>query len=238
LLNFIAEVAATSSRRGTMVKGGTSHSNDRLPGGGSLPSRGQEQLEIVRVGLSAVILVLLAFFLPGVGAADEPHPVPITVEPRANLTTVPETPPDRGIVPPNLPQTGITDQQPASPGESQQAPSEQTGTWPGASLPQQLAGKPTAENSGASGMMIYIDPQTGAILQEPAPGTVPLQLTPQFQNAFSTSHQGLVEVPSAVPGGGVEVDLQGRFQHPFIATIDANGKLKMQHLHELPQSGD
>lgn len=43
--------------------------------------------------------------------------MPIMVEPRANLTAVPETPPDPGIVPPNLPQTGVTDQQPgAAPG--------------------------------------------------------------------------------------------------------------------------
>ncbi len=128
--------------------------------------------------------------------------------------------------------------QPASPGESQQAPSGQTETGPGASLPQQLAGKPAAVPGGASGMMIYIDPQTGAILKEPAPGTLPLQLTPELQNAFSTSHQGLTEVPNPVPGGGVKVDLQGRFQSPLIATIDASGKIKIQHLHELPESSD
>jgi hypothetical protein len=90
----------------------------------------------------------------------------------------------------------------------------------------------------AAGMMIYIDPQTGAILKEPAPGTMPLQLTPALQNAISTSHQGLVEVPSAVPGGGVKVDLRGRFQSPLLVTIDANGKARMQHLDEIPDSGD
>ena len=87
-------------------------------------------------------------------------------------------------------------------------------------------------------MMIYIDPQTGAILKEPAPGTVPLQLTPDLQKALSTSDQGLVEVLSSVPGGGVTVDLQGRFQSPLFVTIDANGKVKMQHLHATPESGE
>jgi hypothetical protein len=87
-------------------------------------------------------------------------------------------------------------------------------------------------------MMIHIDPQNGAILKEPAPGTVPLQLTPALRNAFSTSHQGLVEVPSAVPGAGVKVDLRGRFQSPLLVTIDANGKARMQHLDEIPDSGD
>ena len=84
-------------------------------------------------------------------------------------------------------------------------------------------------------MIIYIDPQTGAILNEPAPGTVPFQVTPELQNALSTSHQGLVETPTA--GGGVKVDLQGRFQSPLAATIDANGNLRIQHLHEMPEAG-
>jgi len=88
---------------------------------------------------------------------------------------------------------------------------------------------------GASGIKIYIDPQTGAILREPAPGTAPLQLTPELRNALSTSHQGLAEGPSAVPGGGFKVDLQGRFQSPLVGTIDANGKVMMQHLGEPPE---
>jgi hypothetical protein len=87
-------------------------------------------------------------------------------------------------------------------------------------------------------MMIYVDPQTGALRKEAAPGTVPLQLTPELRNAISTSHQGLVEVPSPVPDGGVTVDLQGRFQSPLFATIDANGQIKIRHLHELSESGD
>ena len=87
-------------------------------------------------------------------------------------------------------------------------------------------------------MTIYIDPQTGAFLKEPAPGHVPFELSPQLQNALSTSHEGLVEVPNSVPGGGVKVDLQGRFQSPMLGTIEANGKVKMQHLNETPGSGD
>jgi hypothetical protein len=94
----------------------------------------------------------------------------------------------------------------------------------------QAAGVP----EGAAGMTIHVDPQTGAILKEPAPGAVPLQLTPQLRNSLSTSHQGLVETPSAAPGGGIKLDLQGRFQNPLIVTTDANGKLKMQHLDETP----
>ena len=79
-------------------------------------------------------------------------------------------------------------------------------------------------------MKVYVDPQTGAIRQDPTPGLVPLQLSPQERNALSTSHRGLVEVPSLVPGGGVELDLQGRFQIPLIGTVDPDGKARMHHL--------
>jgi hypothetical protein len=108
----------------------------------------------------------------------------------------------------------------------------------GMSAPQPSAAKPSAVPEGASGMIIHIDPQTRELRKAPAPGTVPLQLSPQERNAFSTSHQGLVEMPSSVPGGGVKLDLQGRFQSPLVVTIDPDGKFKIQHLSEPPESGD
>jgi hypothetical protein len=82
----------------------------------------------------------------------------------------------------------------------------------------------------SAGMVIHVDPRTGDLLREPAPGSVPLQLGPQLSNALSTAHQGLVEVPSPVAGAGVTVDLQGRFQNPLIVTIDAAGTFRMHHL--------
>lgn len=92
--------------------------------------------------------------------------------------------------------------------------------------------------SGASGMTIHIDPQTGRILEQPAGGTAPFELTPELQKAVSTSHDGFVAVPSPIQGGGIIINLQGRFQNPLVATIDADGTLKMQHLHELTESGN
>jgi hypothetical protein len=126
---------------------------------------------------------------------------------------------------------------PAVSGEGQPPPGLGQSTS-GVAASQQPAEKAAEVPAGASGMTIYIDPQTGAILKKPAPGTVPLQLTPELQNALSTSHDGLVEVPSSVPGGGVKVDLRGRFQSPLLGTIDAHGKTKIQHLHEMPESGE
>ena len=131
--------------------------------------------------------------------------------------------------------------QPAFPEETPLVSSGQTQTGTGTYAPQPPANKPAAVPQGAAGLRVHIDPKTGAILREAAPGTVPLQLTPQEQNALSRSQQGLVEVPSSLPGGGVKVDLQGRFQSPLIVTIDANGKAKIQHLdeqHENHVSGD
>ena len=110
----------------------------------------------------------------------------------------------------------------------------QTGSGTGAPQPAEKAAVP----EGAAGMTIYIDPTTGAILKEPAPGAVPVQLTPELRNALSTSQQGLVEVPGTTPGGGVKVDLQRRFQSPLVVTIDANGKVKMQHVGEPPGVGE
>ena len=100
------------------------------------------------------------------------------------------------------------------------------------------AAAPAAVPAVVPGMTIHVDPKTGAILKEPAPGSVPLELTPQLRNALSTSHQGLVEEASPVPGGGITVDLQGRFQSPLMMTIDGNGKVRMQHLHPTPEPAE
>jgi hypothetical protein len=127
---------------------------------------------------------------------------------------------------------------PALPEEGQAVLSGQPQTGSGTSASQPPPERPAAIPEGASGMIIHIDPQTRELRKAPAPGTVPLQLSPQERNAFSTSHQGLVEMPSPVPGGGVKLDLQGRFQSPLVGTIDPGGKFKMQHLSEPPESGD
>src|SRR5262249_15994906 len=91
------------------------------------------------------------------------------------------------------------------------------------------------EHEGAAGMTIHIDPKTGALLKEQDPSGGPLQLTPQTGNALSTSEQGLGE--GAIPLGGGEVHLQGRFPKPRTATAEADGKLKLIHLDDLPNPG-
>ncbi len=127
---------------------------------------------------------------------------------------------------------GAVAAQPTFSGEGPPALSAPPRTESGASGVPQAAEKPAVAPEGASAMTIHIDPQTGAIRKEPAPGTVPLKLTPKLKSAVSRSHEGLVETPSSVADGGVKVDLQGRFQSPLAVTIDANGKIKLQHLDE------
>jgi len=104
--------------------------------------------------------------------------------------------------------------------------------WLGLAVTPAFPGDATTDPTAASGMVIYVDPQTGDLLKEPAPGSVPIQLTPQLQNALSTSHQGLVEVPGSTAGGGVKVDLQGRFRSPMISTVGGDGKVGTVHLRE------
>jgi hypothetical protein len=111
---------------------------------------------------------------------------------------------------------------------SGEGPESASGPAPSSANKSEQNAKPGA----SEGLKIHIDPRTGAILKEAAPGTVPLQLTPKLQDALSTSHEGLAEVPNTVPGGGVKVDLRGRFQSPLAATIGADGTLKMHHLRE------
>ena len=70
---------------------------------------------------------------------------------------------------------------------------------------------------GEAGMIATIDPETGETVVSAGSG-----------EAFSTSDEGLVEVPSTAPGGGVMVDLQGRFQNTAVATVCDSDSVHIQ----------
>ena len=86
------------------------------------------------------------------------------------------------------------------------------------------SGAPDAADPGRAGSWIHVDPQTGKRVPRPA-GAAAVPPDP----AFSTSHRGLVE--KSAPGGGVMVDLQGRFRSAATATVGADGK---SHLDCVP----
>ncbi|MHC4984477.1 MAG: post-PEP-CTERM-1 domain-containing protein, partial [Planctomycetota bacterium] len=94
-----------------------------------------------------------------------------------------------------------------------------------AATAQAGGGQGAVVQRGSSGFRAYVDPETGELTEPPSDA---LAEEPPAA-AFSTSHEGLVETPSPAPGGGVMVDLQGRFRSPLTATVDADGKVRMQH---------
>lgn len=75
------------------------------------------------------------------------------------------------------------------------------------------------------GLVLNIDPITGAIIDHPAPGATRLAIPAQLASQMSTSDEGLIERPNPSGGKGIYVNLQGRYQNAIVATVDANGKL-------------
>jgi hypothetical protein len=118
---------------------------------------------------------------------------------------------------------------------AQPAPSDKNQLSPAEHPPEGAQVEPPGN---ASGMKVFIDPQTGAFLQEPATTGTPLELSPEDRNRLSTSHQGLVEEQNPVPGGGVRLDLQGRFRNPLTVTIGPDGNVTMQHRQLDTPTGD
>lgn len=88
-------------------------------------------------------------------------------------------------------------------------------------------GQAAATPQGSPGMRVYVDPETGEFTVPPTEARAVEAPAPEA--ATSTSHEGLVEVRSPVPGGGFMVDLQGRFRSPLTATLGADGKVMMAH---------
>ena len=76
------------------------------------------------------------------------------------------------------------------------------------------------EEQVAAGMRAYVDPTTGALVPGPPTGKQSLLLP---ETAVSTSADGLSE--QTAPGGGVMIDLQGRFNSHFAARVQPDGSV-------------
>lgn len=73
----------------------------------------------------------------------------------------------------------------------------------------------------APGYTVHFD-ENGNIVAEATPADQ-AELEAALSNVVNTSSEGLVEKPLA--GGGMKMDLQGRFQSASTAFIDSNGNL-------------
>jgi hypothetical protein len=82
---------------------------------------------------------------------------------------------------------------------------------------------PANTTPALAGYVLHLD-ENGQIVEEPSNAASP-DLNATLKEALNTSSEGLTVENSAVPGGGVFVDLQGRFQSTQIATVDPNGKV-------------
>jgi hypothetical protein len=95
----------------------------------------------------------------------------------------------------------------------------------------------TEPGEKAPGIIVYIDPKSGEITTRPSetlPVPKPQQSLERVREPVSELHETL----SPVPGGGVVIHLGERFSTPLTATIDADGKLRLEHLPTLPDSRD
>jgi len=73
-----------------------------------------------------------------------------------------------------------------------------------------------------------IDPETGEFVSPPERETPAASESIQ-PSAFSIHAETMQEESSPVPGGGVMIDLKGRFKSPVRATIEASGKTTIEH---------
>ena len=94
-------------------------------------------------------------------------------------------------------------------------------------MPHPTSAEPTSVGASApagnAGSWVQVDPQTGQRVP-PQGRTVAIPANP----AFSSSHSGLVEVPA--PAGGMMIDLQGRFRSAVTATVDGDGRTRVDCL--------
>ena len=83
-------------------------------------------------------------------------------------------------------------------------------------------GSPMTNIHGNAGRKVFVDPATGKLIPPPRPAA---PVTPPLEDALSTSGEGLRETPGKTRGGGIKIDLQGRFRSTVTATIDPEGRL-------------
>jgi hypothetical protein len=85
--------------------------------------------------------------------------------------------------------------------------------------------------ASASAQKAYVDPDTGELIPRPVGGEAAEEESAKISDPGSLNDTLEVE-PSPVEGGGIMIDLKGRFQNPIKATVDDHGGVKNQHPDE------
>ncbi|MBA2592425.1 MAG: hypothetical protein H0U97_09305 [Gammaproteobacteria bacterium] len=83
----------------------------------------------------------------------------------------------------------------------------------------------------SAGFKAYVDPVTGETLERPHEMAPALELDAMH----TTSDRGLREIVSPEPGGGVSVDLEGRFRVPLEATVTPDRRPSIRH-RDVPEA--
>lgn len=84
----------------------------------------------------------------------------------------------------------------------------------------------------ASLQKAYVDPQTEELIPRPAENEAADVASTSISSLGSSDDAALVVKPSPVPGGGIMVDLMGRFRNPIKATVDHRGRVFIEHPDE------
>jgi hypothetical protein len=92
---------------------------------------------------------------------------------------------------------------------------------------------PLVPSAGSPGMKVYRDPVTGKFLVPPPEKLLPAE-TPKAEEATSSSSEGLEERTVDKPGGGVMIDLKGRFQQRQTATKGPDGTISIHCTPDAP----
>lgn len=122
---------------------------------------------------------------------------------------------------------GCTDARPPASMNERQA------TYVDPVMDRQPESSDSTARSAASTQKAYVDPQTGKFVPPPRVQAPP-DNQPLSPAALSMSVETLQEEPSPVPGGGMMIDLKGRYRSPITATIDGDGRTTVEHRSDAP----
>ena len=90
--------------------------------------------------------------------------------------------------------------------------------------------KATTASPGVTSLQkAYVDPDTGELISRPVQKELDEGDAAQPSTLGGPNEESLEIEPSPVEGGGIMVDLKGRFQNPIKANVDGKGDARIDH---------